>query len=144
MRAWGPSATGPPRCAATAIGGASFAATVTATQGQVMINRGAGYQLLVGSTDVNPGATVVVNPGGSARVVYPDGCAVMVEPFSVHAINVKSPCESKTDQSTTADSTTGSAGSNTTLYWIGGGAVAAGAAGYAYLAATHTAIAIDP
>ena len=123
--------------AATTIGGACFAATVTATQGQVMVNRGTGYQLLVGSTDVGPGATVVVNPGGSARVVYPDGCAVTVEPLVVHAINADSPCEGKNEM--TKDMT-----NNTTLYWIGGGAALVAGGTFAYLAATHTAVAIDP
>jgi hypothetical protein len=123
--------------AAIAVDGASFAATVTATQGQVMINRGQGYQLLVGSSDVDPGATVVVNPGGSARVVYPDGCAVTVEPLVVHAINAESPCEGKKEM--TKDMT-----SNTTLYWIGGGAALVAGGAYAYIASTHTAVAIDP
>jgi hypothetical protein len=102
-----------------AIGGTAFAATVTATQGQVMINRGQGYQLVVGSTKADPGATVIVNPGGSAEVVYPDGCKVTVEPFTVHAINAKSPC---TDKDATASS------NNTLLYAVGGAAVVGGAA----------------
>jgi hypothetical protein len=130
--------------AATATGGTSFAATVTATKGQVLINRGGGYQLVVGTTDANPGTTIVVNPGGSARVVYPDGCAEMAEPFSVYTINAKSPCESKTDKSATGNSTTGSMGiSNIVLYTIGG-AVAAGGGIVAYLALTHTAKAASP
>jgi hypothetical protein len=120
----------------TAIGGATFAATVTATQGQVMINRGQGYQLLVGSTEADPGATVIVNPGGSAQVVYPDGCAVTVEPFTVHAINAKSPCE---DKSATASEST----KKTLYYVIGGVAVLAGGA-VAYSLLTHNAISIDP
>jgi hypothetical protein len=120
----------------TAIGGAAFAATVTATQGQVMINRGQGYQLLVGSTEADPGTTVIVNPGGSAQVVYPDGCNLTVEPFTVHAINAVSPCEDKS--ATAADS------SKKTLYYVIGGAAVVGGGVLAYLALTHTAVAIDP
>jgi hypothetical protein len=120
----------------TAIGGAALAATVTATQGQVMINRGQGYQLLVGSTEVDPGATVIVNPGGSAQVVYPDGCQVAVEPFTVHAINAISPCEDK--------SATAAESSKKTLYYaLGGVAVLAGGA-VAYSLLTGRALAIDP
>ena len=119
----------------TAICGAAFAATVTATQGQVMINRGQGYQLVVGSTKADPGATVIVNPGGSAQVVYPDGCAVTVEPFTVHAINAISPCEDK--------SATAAESSKTTLYYIIGGAAVVGGAALAYLLATHTSVGIS-
>jgi hypothetical protein len=119
----------------TAIGGAAFAATVTATQGQVMINRGQGYQLVVGSTKADPGATVIVNPGGSAEVVYPDGCTVTVEPFTVHAINATSPCEDK--------SATASESSKKTLYYVIGGAAVVGGAGLAYLWASHSTLKIS-
>ena len=120
----------------TAIGGAAFAATVTATQGQVMINRGQGYELVVGSTEAAPGATVIVNPGGSALVVYPDGCEVTVEPFTVHAINAISVCSDKS--ATAADS------SKKTLFYVLGGAALLGGGALAYLWATHTAVALDP
>jgi hypothetical protein len=120
----------------TSIGGAAFAATVTATQGQVMINRGQGYQLVVGSTEADPGATVIVNPGGSAQVVYPDGCNVTVEPFTVHAINAVSPCEDK--------SATAAESSKKTLYYVIGGAAVVVGGGLAYLLATNKTLAIDP
>jgi hypothetical protein len=71
----------------------AFAATVTTTQGQVLVNRGQGYQRVTGSTHANAGATVVANPGGSAQVVYADGCAVTVEPGSVYTIAPESPCK---------------------------------------------------
>ena len=57
----------------------SFAATVNATQGQVLVNQGQGYQQVPGSVEAGPGATVVVNPGGSAQILYPDGCSVAVQ-----------------------------------------------------------------
>jgi hypothetical protein len=70
----------------------AFAATVSATQGQVLVNQGSGYQQVAGSLDVGPGATVVVNPGGSGQIVYPDGCAVLIEPGSIYTISPQSPC----------------------------------------------------
>lgn len=70
----------------------AFAAMVNATQGQVLVNQGSGYQQVAGATDVGPGGTVVVNPGGSAQIVYPDGCAVAVQPGSVYTISPQSPC----------------------------------------------------
>ncbi len=70
----------------------AFAAMVNATQGQVLVNQGSGYQQVAGSVDVGPGTTVVVNPGGGAQIVYPDGCAVAVQPGSVYTIAPQSPC----------------------------------------------------
>jgi hypothetical protein len=65
---------------------------VNATQGQVLVNQGSGYQQVAGSVDVGSGSTVVVNPGGSAQIVYPDGCSVAVQPGSVYTIAPQSPC----------------------------------------------------
>jgi hypothetical protein len=79
----------------------SFAATISATQGQVLVNQGSGYQQVVGSVDVGSGATIVVNPGGSAQIVYPDGCAVAVQPGSVYTISPQSPCLAQGGQTTT-------------------------------------------
>jgi len=61
----------------------SFAAMVNATQGQVLVNQGSGYQQVAGSVEAGPGARVVANPGGSAQILYDDGCAVLVQPGSV-------------------------------------------------------------
>lgn len=71
----------------------ALAATVNASQGQVLVNAGQGYRLVEGSTQLDPGATVVANPGASAQVVYPDGCAVTVQPGSVYVIATQSPCQ---------------------------------------------------
>jgi hypothetical protein len=73
----------------------SFAATVTATQGQVLINRGQGYQLVTTSVQASAGAIVIANPGGSAEVSYPDGCRVNVMPGAVVTIAPESPCKAQ-------------------------------------------------
>ena len=65
-----------------------------------MVNQGSGYLQVVGATDAGPGATVVVNPGGSAQIVYPDGCSVAVQPGSVYTISPQSPCLAQGDQTT--------------------------------------------
>jgi len=70
----------------------SLAAMVNATQGQVLVNQGTGYQQVAGSADVKSGSTIVVNPGGSAQIVYPDGCSVSVQPGSVYTVSPQSPC----------------------------------------------------
>jgi hypothetical protein len=76
-------------------GPCAFATTVTAEQGQVLLNSGQGYRLVQGSTNVNPGDMIVVNPGGMARITYDDGCVTEVRPPAVTAISTQSPCQQK-------------------------------------------------
>lgn len=97
----------------------SLAATVTVLQGQVLINRGQGYQLIDGTTEASPGDTVVVNPGGSAQIAYPDGCSMQFQPGSVVAIAAQSPCSAQQQQS-------GASGLNGTTLAIGAVAIGAG------------------
>ena len=95
---------------------------VNATQGQVLVNQGSGYQQVAGSVDVGPGSTVVVNPGGSAQIVYPDGCSVAVQPGSVYTIAPQSPCLAAGG----GEATTGLSGSTLAIgaVVIGGGIAA--------------------
>lgn len=68
------------------------AATVTSQQGQTLINRGQGFQQVVGSVEVGPGVQVVVNPGGQGQVSYPDGCSLPIAPGTVYTVPAASPC----------------------------------------------------
>ena len=77
----------------------AFATTVTAELGQVLINSGQGYRLVQGSTNVNPGDMIVVNPGGLARITYDDGCVSEVRPPAVTAISSQSPCQQQKQSS---------------------------------------------
>jgi hypothetical protein len=43
--------------------------------------------------EVVPGHSVVANPGGAARVTFPDGCTVDVRPGSVFTVAAQSPCQ---------------------------------------------------
>lgn len=86
--------------------GQAFAATVRATGGQVLINRGEGYKMVAGTVQGGPGDTIVANPGGSAQIVYPDGCVIDVLPGSVAVINAQSPCSSANTTVTTGSTTT--------------------------------------
>lgn len=95
---------------AISFAGQAFAAQVRATGGQVLINRGEGYRLVAGTVQGGPGDTIVANPGGSAQIVYPDGCVIDVSPGSVAVINAQSPCS----VSTTTTVTTGSATTSST------------------------------
>ena len=71
---------------------ATFAATVSSIGGQVLVNQGDGYRQVVGTTEVKPGDSIVVNPGGSGQIVYPDGCSVQIQAGSVTTIAEASPC----------------------------------------------------
>src|SRR6476646_2216804 len=89
-------------------GSQALAATVNSMSGQVLLNRGDGYKVVAGSAQGAAGDTVVANPGGSAQIVYPDGCVVEVLPGAVTAIAAQSPC-----------TTAGGMGANATTYAIG-------------------------
>src|SRR5262249_641925 len=82
--------------AALLLSNPTLAATVTAQQGQVLVNSGMGFQRVTGAVRADAGATVVANPGGMGKVVYPDGCTVAVEPGTVYTIALESPCKTGT------------------------------------------------
>ena len=86
--------------------GQALAATVRATGGQVLINRGEGYKMVAGTVNGGPGDTIVANPGGSAQIVYPDGCVIDVLPGSVAVINAQSPCSASNTTVTSGSATT--------------------------------------
>jgi hypothetical protein len=46
----------------------------------------------MGPTAVKSGDIVVVNPGGSAQITYPDGCTVPVAIGTIVTIGAQSPC----------------------------------------------------
>ena len=65
---------------------------MTTLQGIVKVNRGGGYQTVPGSTEVAPGASVMADPGGSAKIIYADGCTVQVLPGAVVTVAAQPPC----------------------------------------------------
>lgn len=119
--------------AAVSFGAAAHAATVRAVQGQVLVNAGQGYRLVDGSTQLEPGGTVVANPGAAAEVVYAGGCTVTVQPGSVYLVASRPPCQRGEPTSTGGLTDTGgsSSGSGSGTAWaigavavVGGGAAA--------------------
>lgn len=80
--------------AAFLVSAASWAATIEPGQGDLSINQGQGYERVDGRVSANVGDTVMVSPGGSAKVSYADGCQVSVQPGSVMTIAPLSPCAS--------------------------------------------------
>lgn len=117
--------------------GVAHAATVNALQGQVLVNSGQGYRLVDGSTQLEPGGTVVANPGAVAQVVYGGSCTITVQPGSVYLVAANAPCQAgQSAQSagstpaSTAAAQSGGGASSTTLWVVGGVAVAGGAGAY--------------
>jgi hypothetical protein len=88
-----------------AVGGAllcgaeSWAATQTTTlepiQGDLLINHGKGFEkVLASKIEAKVGDSVMVSPGGIAKVTYADGCQANVTPGAVMTITKLSPCAS--------------------------------------------------
>jgi hypothetical protein len=115
-------------CLAMLLSSSTWAATIEPGQGSLSINQGQGFQLVNSRVDANVGDSVMVSPGGSATVVYDDGCKVAVQPGTVATIAPLSPCA------------TGSYAQDNDDAWgaIGMGVLAAGAAGIAIYEATKS------
>jgi hypothetical protein len=72
----------------------SWAVMVEPGQGDLSINRGQGFMPVKSQMSAKVGDSVMVAPGGSATVVYDDGCKVTVQPGAVTSIAALSPCAS--------------------------------------------------
>lgn len=68
------------------------AALIQPVYGQVLINQGQGYKAVSDPIQLRQGDTIIVNPGGTANLTYPDGCTVQVTPGSVITVGAQSPC----------------------------------------------------
>ena len=80
--------------AALLVSSQAFGATLDSVQGKVFFNPGQGYRQLVGTAKAKPGDSAYAAPGGSARLVYDDGCIVNIRPGRVVSVNEQSPCKS--------------------------------------------------
>jgi hypothetical protein len=117
-----------------AISFSAHAATVKALQGQVLVNSGQGYRLVDGSTQLEPGATVVANPGAVAQVGYAGGCVVTVQPGSLYLVASQPPCQTgEPTQSGGLTDKGGSSGTSGTVWAIGAAAIGAGGAAAYFL-----------
>ncbi len=103
------------------------ATTLENVYGEVLVDRGGGFDPAPGPTALNPGNTVIANPGSSAVIVYSADCTVPVQPGAVIGVLDSPPCGSNG-----ASSTGGSSSFSTSTLLIGG-AVAGLAAGAAIL-----------
>ena len=60
--------------------------------GQVLVNTGAGYRVIVDAVELKPGDSVIANFRSLGSLVYPDGCRVEVVPGSIAWVEPLSPC----------------------------------------------------
>jgi hypothetical protein len=70
----------------------SWAATVQVSSGEVFIDRGNGYSMVTGSTTGKPGDVVMAKAGGSAVIIYGDGCVQNVDVGTIATIVEVPPC----------------------------------------------------
>lgn len=75
-------------CLATLLGFAAQAATLDVTRGGVLVSRAGGpYEAVDQPIHLQSGDSILVDPGGAARVVYANGCAVEVQPGMVFTVS---------------------------------------------------------
>jgi hypothetical protein len=67
-------------------------ATYVVPSGGVAISHGEGFRQITGQTPVAVGDAVVASPGGSAKIVYDDGCTEEVKPGDIATVKPASPC----------------------------------------------------
>lgn len=72
----------------------SQAATLDAIQGGVMVSRGGDpYRTASNPTQLSVGDSVIANPGGSARVVFENGCTDTIRPGMVYTVPETPVCQ---------------------------------------------------
>lgn len=63
------------------------AATLEAIKGGVLVSRaGSSYKAVSQPTPLNAGDSVIANPGGTAKVVFGNGCVDTIEPGMVYRV----------------------------------------------------------
>jgi hypothetical protein len=100
----------------------AWAVTLDPVRGDVTINQGDGFRRVTTTMQVNAGDAVMVGPGDSAWLVYPD-CTVEVKPGAVVTITELSPCEAPSDIAPTQFSVNNGMALGTLV--VGGGIVGA-------------------
>jgi len=74
------------------LAGAAAAQSVGNVRGSVLVNHGSGFLAITAPTPLRIGDTVMARTGGSATLVYADGCKVDVIPGTVLTLENVSPC----------------------------------------------------
>ncbi len=69
------------------------AATLVAINGQILVNRGAGFEIAQPGLELKPGDIVIANPGATAQIMYPEGCLLPVTPGQIANVMRQAPCQ---------------------------------------------------
>ncbi len=89
----------------------AFAATaVDDISGIVMISQGSGYTRIEQPMPVRPGDTIMARRSGSARLVYDDGCEVLIEANTIVVVQEAPPCKASAPVSKETGFAIGAAG----------------------------------
>jgi hypothetical protein len=75
--------------------GTAHATMLTTVQGGVLVNQGDGFKAVKGALSLKVGDAVMVQLGGSAQIVFADGCQYSAAPGSATAITAQSPCAAR-------------------------------------------------
>jgi hypothetical protein len=78
-------------CAVLSLPYVANAAIVANQGGTVLVSKGEGFTPIANDTDLAPGAQVMVKPGGLAKIIYSNECAVRVGP-GVWRVQPAAPC----------------------------------------------------
>jgi hypothetical protein len=78
--------------AAVLVASPAAATTVELVKGKVLINKGSGFRPTTSGTQAGVGDQLLANAGGSATLVYPDGCQVRIVPGTVVSVGKQPPC----------------------------------------------------
>lgn len=73
----------------------AHATMLTTVQGGVLVNQGDGFKVVKGGLPLKVGDAVMVQLGGSAQIVFADGCQFAAAPGSATAITAQSPCAAR-------------------------------------------------
>lgn len=69
------------------------AATLSVVKGEVLVNRGEGYESVRDDAELSPGNIAVARAGSSAKVIFSNGCTVYLGVGTVFTVPKEPPCE---------------------------------------------------
>ncbi|HEY6544274.1 MAG TPA: hypothetical protein VIZ64_05220 [Dokdonella sp.] len=107
-------------------------ASITASEGTVLVNQGEQFVAVQSGQSVKAGDRVMASDGASANVRYPDGCDLRIAPGTLVTVPAVSPCaggvpivQNAAPAGTGAVGAGATAGGNVaTAAWIAGGVLA--------------------
>ena len=107
------------------------AATLSGIQGRVLVNKGNGFVRAQPGMEIAPGDRVLVQPGGSAQVTYPNGAVGSLQPGGIFTLPATPPPVGAIEAATAG----GAGGFNTAM--VVGGIAVLGAGGWLIYNATQ-------